>query len=552
MKKIVYLLVIIGTIFTGCDPMDDIYKDIDAQSNPIIGNAEYTLTSDDYDALELSFGSFDSEDQAKELLPDFIADMYPYWGAGSSVTIGYNLYIGAAEDVSDYTNAAEYELQYTDYPTAESGAFFPNEEPSNFIGDILSAQITDPVEGQVVFVEYDQFDDEPEVGYANIPEFDYNFNGDFNGWTVTDVLGDQGWTAQADYAEGNGYESGQFANEDWLISPSIDLSSETDITFQINQAINYAADLSLLQILVATDYTGDHTTATWNEINLTTTPAGNNNDFILSEEYDFNAYLGQTINIALKYESTDSDAARWRVDELAIKRIGIAGETTTYKNYYTYIGSSWEMSEGVYYLTAEDYDSMGEASGQPGRYDNFSDTAEPEDYLPTFLNIKYPFAQEEDSMIVIYKYYDGSDTLTEGNLYTVVNGVWVAHESVVETTLKFGFENGMWVPDNTIRYSLMGSDYTYISTEFAQVDGFEDAAASMANYGNFDRREGRDEYWSNDMIIEAMNALLNNVVNPNAEEGQKYLLTFDVYNGSNTTEDIKLIKEAGEWVLFTE
>ena len=105
MKKIIYLLVLVGAIFTGCNPLEDINSDIDAQENPVVGNAEYTLTADDYETLELGFGSFNSDEEARTLLPDFIADMYPYWGEGSSVLVNYNLYIGAAEGVSDFTGA---------------------------------------------------------------------------------------------------------------------------------------------------------------------------------------------------------------------------------------------------------------------------------------------------------------------------------------------------------------------------------------------------------------------------------------------------------------
>lgn len=548
MKKLIYLSVLIGCMLVGCNPMEDIYDAIDAQENPIVGNAEYTLTDEDYAALDRDFGNFDSEDQAKELLPAFLSEMYPYWGNGSNVIVRYNLYVGNAEGVNDYTSAQNYALQSDDYPTAESNAFFPNQNPALFIDDVLADQIDSPTEGQVVFVEYKQFMNQPEVGYANIPQFDYGFNASFSNWTVTDVLGAQSWTSQATYAEGNGYSGGQVANEDWLISPSIDLTSETDIKFQINQAINYATDISLLKILVSTNYTGNIATATWNEIDLATAPAGNSNDFILSEEFNFNTYAGQTINIALKYKSTDSDAARWRVDQLSIKRVGITGQTNTLQDYYVYTGGVWKKAEGVYYLTAADYDAMGTTSGLPGQYNNFSSTAAPENYLPTFLDIKYPFAQEENEMIVVYKYYNGTETQTRGNLYTFTSGVWEPHQSTIEATLQFGHDGTEWVPDNTLRYTLAGADYDVLAAHFTTVTGFENAAASMGNYGNLDRRAGNAAYWSDEMIVTVMGYLLDNVVAPSAEDGQKYVVTFAIYNGTSTTEDFKLIKEAGEWI----
>jgi hypothetical protein len=51
------------------------------------------------------------------------------------------------------------------------------------------------------------------------------------------------------------------------------------------------------------------------------------------------------------------------------------------------------------------------------------------------------------------------------------------------------------------------------------------------------------------MLLEAMQALLSEIA-PNAEVGQKYVMTFDIYNGTNTTESLSLIKdESGAWVI---
>ena len=69
MKKIIFYLVILGAVFTGCNPMDDINSDLDAVETVIVGDAEYTLTDEDYDDLDKSFGNFDSEDEAKTLIP---------------------------------------------------------------------------------------------------------------------------------------------------------------------------------------------------------------------------------------------------------------------------------------------------------------------------------------------------------------------------------------------------------------------------------------------------------------------------------------------------
>ena len=50
----------------------EVITDIDAQESPVVGDAEYTLTDDDYDDLDLSYGNFSSVDDAKSMLPDFL------------------------------------------------------------------------------------------------------------------------------------------------------------------------------------------------------------------------------------------------------------------------------------------------------------------------------------------------------------------------------------------------------------------------------------------------------------------------------------------------
>ncbi|WP_407556546.1 choice-of-anchor J domain-containing protein [Winogradskyella sp. 4-2091] len=544
MKRIIYCLAILGLAFYGCDPMDDIYDGLDSSAEPIVGSESYTLVSDDYDELELTYGSFNSVDEAKVLLPGFLADKYPFWGEGSSVVVGYDLYIGNAEGLSDFTYSDIYEFTNSDYATTGSDAFgfYPDVNAADQIPAILDAQVTDPVEGQLILAKYDQYTQDPVVGLADLVS--YNFAGSMEGWTVGEEFGDDAvWTSETGYVQGNSYFGGQVANTEWIVSPTIDLSAESDLKFQITHELDYAGDASLLKIMVTTDYTGDVLTTTWDEITLANPATG---DMASSEDYDFSAYDGETINVAFKYESTDSDAARWRIESMAIKALGATGDINSKGEYFMYSGGSWEAVEGVYYLSSKDFDSMGEDFNQPGQYDNFGSSVPPDNYLPTFLDLTFPYAQEEEELFIIYDYYSSSSgAQRRGNLYTVTNGEFVGHESTISTTLQFGFEDGIWVPDNTIRYTFSADDYVLVATELGDV--YPNATASMSNYGNMDRRAGNAAEWTNPMVLEAAAVVLDNL-DPSAAEEQKYIVTIEVYNGSNTTEDFAVIKMGGEWV----
>jgi hypothetical protein len=547
MKKLVYLLTIVGLLFIGCNPIEDINNDIDAQDASIVGAADYTLTDADYEELDLGFGSFSSIDDAKTMLPAFLADKYSFWGEGSAVNVGFNLFQGSAEGVSDYTGSDVYSFSNADYAATGSDAFgfYPNVNPTDEIPAILATQIVAPAEGQIVLATYKQYFEDPIVGLANL--YQAAFPGDVGNFELISVSGPDalGWTEGSANVQGSGFDGGAVATEEWLISPEVDLSGESDLLFQITQEIDFLGDPDLIDILVSTNYTtgGDVAAATWTALAFDKTIYGS---LTTSENFDFSAYDGETVHVGLKYSSTDSDSPRWRVQDFAIKAIGVSGDTNSKGEYFVYEGGSWEASEGVYYLSMADYDSMGEESGQPGRFDNFSSSTPAANYLDTFLGIKYPFAQEEDEIFVIYKYFSGNSGLgTRGNLYTFTNGEWVGYESTIATTLQFGHDGNTWVPDNTIRYTFTSTDVSFISDALITV--YPGPADNVGFFGSFDRRSSSANYWSDDMLLDAFNVLLENGSFVNNEE-QKYVLTYIIYNGSTTDESSSVIKLDGVWV----
>jgi hypothetical protein len=549
MKKIIYLLTLSAFVFTACAPNEDINAEIDAQDNPIVGDATYTFTDEDYEALELGSGSFSSVDDAKTMIAPYLQTIAPfqYWGNGSSVTVNYELYVGSADGVSDYTYADSYEFSNADYAATGSNAFgfYPNVDPNDEIPAVLDAQIMDATEGQILLVEYDQYIDTPDVGLTNL--YQASFPANFDDFELIDASGSlDAWTTGSSNVQGSGFSSGAQANEEWLISPEVDLSDGSDLLFQITQEIDFLGDESLIDILIATDYIegGDVASATWTALSFDKTIYGS---MTTSEDFDFSAYDGETIHIALKYSSTDSDSPRWRVQDFAVKAIGISGDAVSYGTYYMYSGGAWELAENVYYLSSADFDSMGEGSGEPGRFDNFSSSVSPNSYLPAFLAINFPYGQEEEELIVTYAYYSSSSgAQVRGNLYTFTDGAWMAHQSTISTSLQFGHDGTQWVPDNTIRYTLVDSDYDVVASTLLTTAGFEDAAGNLDNYGNFNRT-GSGSSWSDEMMFTAMGVVLDNL-DPSAADGQKYITTYNIYDGSSGTEDRSLIKEAGIWI----
>ena len=103
---------------------------------------------------------------------------------------------------------------------------------------------------------------------------------------------------------------------------------------------------------------------------------------------------------------------------------------------------------------------------------------------------------------------------------------------MIDVVLKFGHDGTSWVPDNTIKYTLTNAD-------FALVDN--------GRYNNFDIRVGKDEE-----TIEARLVKLNIILKANfpaSEEGQKFAVTYAVYDGANGFRTTNVVKEGADYIL---
>ncbi|SDS46166.1 hypothetical protein SAMN05216503_3135 [Polaribacter sp. KT25b] len=532
MKKILLLLTVFSMVFTSCDPLEDIYEKVEGRD--IAGEVTYTLTDDDYESLGFDNRYFSSEDEAKSLLPSFLSEKYPLWGSGSTASVLYKI-----ETLGDYTGAVEYSLAITDYPsnfTDNAVAFYENENTSDVLSSILEANFTTAVEGDVVLAKYNQYVGETENGISEFYSRDFASEKSLLDFEAVSVIGDQTWVATQYGIEMSGYDGGRFENEDWLISTDIDLSSFPNSTLQVNQTFNYG-DPSGFSVLISTDYTDDIATATWDVINLVNVPDGTTWDDIVSDEYSLAAYNGKTINIAFKYTSTGSntETGTYQVNYVSLKAAGVEGETEGVSEFYTFDGSAWELSEGVYYISDADFDSMGEASGQPGRYNNFSSSTAPNDYLPTFLKSKLPYAQEGDVYSLVYRYYDGAAIL-KGSTYSYSNGVW----GDFNYTIDFSHDGITWAP--ATKYELIPEDYTLIADTYRTVEGFEAPVANLESYGNISTFN-----WEDEQIDAAIGTVLKTRF-PDAQEGQNFDVIVFVYNGSSQNMTFNYTLSSGVYI----
>ncbi|MCK7589351.1 DUF5689 domain-containing protein [Subsaxibacter sp. CAU 1640] len=213
-----------------------------------------------------------------------------------------------------------------------SFASFANELLPTGNGNI-SGVITKTFEGDVLILTLNTTEDVNMDGQRceplNIDDFTVVFEDGFStgisNWTTFNALGAQVWGQTnfgnpAPSAYMNGFQSGAQNNEDWLISPAIDLSSVTNTVFFFETDKRY--DGNDLEVYYSTNYSGTgnpNTNGTWTQLDAIIDPnAGAWNTWTNSGTIDISSADGQTVYIAFKYTSTTSAAATFELDNVAV------------------------------------------------------------------------------------------------------------------------------------------------------------------------------------------------------------------------------------------
>ncbi|MGC9472003.1 MAG: T9SS type A sorting domain-containing protein [Bacteroidales bacterium] len=150
---------------------------------------------------------------------------------------------------------------------------------------------------------------------------DFN-DGDLSPWENYSVSGaTREWHAYTtdNSARMNGYDSGDL-EEDWLVSPAIDLTNYTGVFLLFDAYYDYGSDDAdnYLKLFYSTDFTGDSAnlgTATWTEISF---------DYPSSEESWLETDtlnipdLETTVYFAFKYHYSSGNYRDWRIDNFTV------------------------------------------------------------------------------------------------------------------------------------------------------------------------------------------------------------------------------------------
>ncbi|MDR3705975.1 MAG: DUF5689 domain-containing protein [Paludibacteraceae bacterium] len=154
-----------------------------------------------------------------------------------------------------------------------------------------------------------------------------SFTAGLGKFTTQSVTGDQVWAFSSSFkcATMSGYNSTNktnYANEDWLISPAFDLSSQTSAHVSFSHSTFSTTSLTTqLTFWVSTDYDGTNfSSATWTQLIIPVYPILKY-VFVSSGNMDLSPYLGKSnVHVAFKYVSTTSNANTWELNNVLIEK----------------------------------------------------------------------------------------------------------------------------------------------------------------------------------------------------------------------------------------
>ena len=421
---------------TACDPMSDIYKQLDeinkdamnGGESTVVKEFDYTLTSTDYStaskaALALATTAadttaakaiatqlaFNETFTAPQFVPTLLRSNFPGLGNGSTITVTSNSVTVAPELVQSLTGIATYTLTADEYP-GDNDYFTPAAPVAASMPGILKAAMPEAESGDIVLASYRYseiampsdifFDDFDQSGHANYDYFPTEGDGWFAAYFVTAIDGltpkNYSWQYRTNTygdnllgAQFSSYNSNEIDNA-WLITPAIDLTgvSKPELSFGFKISNNVVGHKPLT-VKVSTDFAGDVASATW--VDITSTFANDVNPNVNTDYASGNSgvaslanFSGKTIRIAFIYDGnsavTESHPIKGTTT-LMIDDVKVApaseGTTTapieTLYSLYKYNGSAWaSLSYG--YLDADATSTTTIYAVQPDDYSAMGNT----------------------------------------------------------------------------------------------------------------------------------------------------------------------------------
>lgn len=108
------------------------------------------------------------------------------------------------------------------------------------------------------------------------------------------------------------------ASDCWLVSPEIDLTSQSAAFLSFDQALNFFSNLETAKSETSVNIREVGTTE-WTRLTVPAYPASMSWNFANSGDIDLAAYIGKKVEIGFRYTSTDAKAGTWEIKNVLIE-----------------------------------------------------------------------------------------------------------------------------------------------------------------------------------------------------------------------------------------
>jgi hypothetical protein len=208
------------------------------------------------------------------------------------------------------------------------------------------------------------------------------FDNSWEEWTIVSVVGDQEWSRDNTFGIDNtpcalmtGYaNSTSNENEDWLISPQLDLSDFENEKLEFFSATGYTGPA--LELKVSTDYngSGNPNDFTWTDLSDQVSWPTGSTFFVWTNSgtIDISGFGNGNLYIAFVYFSTEENSSTWEIDDVRVYgegEITIDPEPTDYPEGFeaaatgssiklTWTDATGEVPPDGYLIRASDQDNI--------------------------------------------------------------------------------------------------------------------------------------------------------------------------------------------------
>lgn len=489
--------------------------------------------------------TFSEDKPAKDVLPEWLYGKYYTADKGSTAMVNYKFtvstpeYIKALGSTKPYTLTAEnYQEVWGDGSTLNY--FSPSKPASNFLPTILGQAMTEPAEGDLVAVTYNEADRD-----GGEPAFKDDFESKtLDAWKNVYMVNDKAWASKTYnnnnfYAEISAYkyDVGDKKVDTYLITAN-PITITNGLVFSFDAAYRNIKGDAGVEVFIGTNLT-DFTiagvnAATWDNVTDKFTFDKTTGEFADAGSYAMDDYDGKQVYIAFRYTGDNGNAATTtvRVDNVVVKEAAlIPVESAPKTALYQYTEGAWKAYKDAYVLQPEDYTAMG--------VDNFTSTIA-QAHLPMFLAQKYPLAIAGTIKAVVFKL---SDTTFMALEFQKEATGWTLTGGTTDLTDEYEFDGSKWVyvrtvPKAALNETFEGRSYTekektivedWLNVTLKGEDFWRDRQYSKNTYTEGvaygSKTEGEIELW---------------LITPPLEIKNDYILTFDMVSGHWTHDALQV------------